>query len=180
MSSLADSIPELDLILGGHEHENWIDPPRTAIHPHLKADANVRIRRPSSAAAPPRSTARRRVAARPDHRLDPGRPRGRGPGRALDRHRLRGLPPGRPRSPERVIATFPAPLDAREAVVRNGENDFTRLLTAALRADAPDADVALMNSGSIRLDDVLAAGAGHRIRCDPASPRSAARSWWWR
>ena len=43
-------------------------------------------------------------------------------------------------------------------IIRNGENDFTRLLTQALLKEAPDADVALMNSGSIRLDDLLPPG----------------------
>src|SRR6185369_16854524 len=60
--------------------------------------------------------------------------------------------------PERAIGTLPAPLDARETIIRNGENDFTGLLTQALLREAPDADVALMNSGSIRLDDVLPPG----------------------
>jgi 5'-nucleotidase len=60
--------------------------------------------------------------------------------------------------PSRPVTILPVPLDARESVIRSGENAFTRLLTAALRAEARDADVALMNSGSIRLDDVLSPG----------------------
>ena len=40
--TLADSLPALDLILGGHEHENWSIRRGDRFTPIIKADANVR------------------------------------------------------------------------------------------------------------------------------------------
>jgi 5'-nucleotidase / UDP-sugar diphosphatase len=60
--------------------------------------------------------------------------------------------------PDRVVASIPSPLDARAVIIRVGENELTHLLTSALLAEAPDADVALFNSGSVRLDDLLPPG----------------------
>lgn len=155
--TLADSLPELDLILGGHEHENWSIRRGDRFTPIIKADANVRsvaivdlMVRPggrpfvnwrivtitdSIAETPAVAAEARRWTAI-----------------AYDAFRKDGL------EPERLIATLPASLDAREVIIRNGENDFTRLLTQALLKEAPGADAALMNSGSIRLDDLLPAG----------------------
>ncbi|HEY3885457.1 MAG TPA: metallophosphoesterase, partial [Vicinamibacterales bacterium] len=39
---LAESVPEIDLILGGHEHENWFVERGEHFTPIVKADANVR------------------------------------------------------------------------------------------------------------------------------------------
>ncbi|MEI6948759.1 bifunctional metallophosphatase/5'-nucleotidase [Paraflavisolibacter sp. H34] len=46
-------------------------------------------------------------------------------------------------------------LDGRETSVRGGSTDLTRLVVAALADAAPQADVVLMNAGSIRVDDYL-------------------------
>ena len=47
------------------------------------------------------------------------------------------------------------PLDAREAEIRSHPTNFTNLIVAAMEYAVPKADVVIMNSGSIRLDDVL-------------------------
>lgn len=155
--SLADSLPELDLILGGHEHENWMLRRGARFTPIIKADANARSAAIVTLAI--RSGARPVVewqllsitdsiaeqpvvAAEVKHWTEI----------AYEAFRRDGL------APERVIATLPAPLDAREAIVRNQENDFTRILTRSLRAEAPEAEVAVFNAGSVRLDDVLPPG----------------------
>jgi 5'-nucleotidase len=155
--TLADSLPALDLILGGHEHENWSIRRGNRFTPIIKADANVRsvaivdlLVRPGQ-----RPSVNWRIVTITDS--IPEQPAVAAEARrwtaiAYDAFRKDGL------EPERVIATLPAPLDAREAMIRNGENDFTRLLTQSLLHEAPDADVALMNSGSIRLDDLLPPG----------------------
>lgn len=46
-------------------------------------------------------------------------------------------------------------LDAREASVRAGKTNFTKMVVAAMEKAAPEAQVAIVNSGSIRLDDEL-------------------------
>ena len=155
--ALADSLPELDLILGGHEHENWAVRRGPRLTPILKADANVRsvaivhlTVRPGARAA----VEFRIVAVTDSIPQDPAVAElvRQWTDSAYAAFRQDGL------DPARLVATVTAPLDARETIIRNGENGFTRLITASLRAEAGDADVALMNSGSIRLDDLLPPG----------------------
>ncbi len=156
--NLADSLPELDLILGGHEHENWILRRGPRFTPIIKADANARSAAIVTLTIRPRSRPEvewRLLAITDSIAEQPGVAAEvkQWTGIAYEAFRRDGL------APERVIATLPVPLDAREVIVRNQENDFTRIVTRALRAEAPEAEVALLNAGSIRLDDVLPPGS---------------------
>ncbi len=47
------------------------------------------------------------------------------------------------------------PLDGREAYIRTQSTNFTKLIVAAMEKASPAADVAIINSGSIRVDDIL-------------------------
>lgn len=47
------------------------------------------------------------------------------------------------------------PLDGREAYIRTQQTNFTRLIVSAIEKASPAADVAIVNSGSIRVDDIL-------------------------
>lgn len=47
------------------------------------------------------------------------------------------------------------PLEGREGPVRSRSTNLTRLIVAAIKDAAPGADVAVMNGGSIRVDDVV-------------------------
>lgn len=154
---LVRSIPELDLILGGHEHENWAIRRGNRFTPIIKADANVRSVAIVDLSVQPgsRPAVNWRIVTITDSiPEDPAvaAEARRWTSLAYDAFRQDGF------TPERVVTTLPVPLDARETIIRSQENDFTRLLTAAFRAEAPDAEVALINSGSIRLDDVLPPG----------------------
>jgi 5'-nucleotidase len=60
--------------------------------------------------------------------------------------------------PEKVIATTQFPIDGRDAVNRAKESPLGDLVTDAMRIGT-GADVAVMNSGTMRIDDVLAAGS---------------------
>jgi 5'-nucleotidase len=62
-------------------------------------------------------------------------------------------------APRALVATLPEPLDGREGTVREGPAPLTALVGAALAREAPGAAVWLYNGGSIRVDDVLPAGA---------------------
>lgn len=53
-----------------------------------------------------------------------------------------------------VFAAGPL-LDGRETEVRSSSTNFTRLIVKAMEAANPTADLVLINSGSIRVDDVL-------------------------
>jgi len=59
--------------------------------------------------------------------------------------------------PERSVGTAEAPIDARDAVSRRRESAIGALVTDAIRAGT-GADVALLNAGAMRLDDVIPAG----------------------
>jgi len=55
----------------------------------------------------------------------------------------------------RIIATGLQPLDGREAQVRSQSTNLTGLIADAVKHFSPEAAVVLVNSGSIRVDDVL-------------------------
>lgn len=154
---LAGRVPAIDVILGGHEHENWSIRRGSRLTPIIKADANVRSVAIVDLVIPRsgRAGVNSRIVAITDSIPEDSAvaaEAARWTAMAYAAFERDGL------QPARTVATIPAPLDARETVIRNGENDFTRLLTSALLSEAPDAQVALVNSGSIRIDDVIPAG----------------------
>jgi 2',3'-cyclic-nucleotide 2'-phosphodiesterase (5'-nucleotidase family) len=56
---------------------------------------------------------------------------------------------------KKVIISSGEPLEAREAITYRSSSNFTKLITDAMAAACPQADVAVVNAGSLRLDDVL-------------------------
>lgn len=155
---VAESIPGIDLILGGHEHENYLLQRGPRFTPIIKGDANVRTvavvrvgvgargTRPSvhSTLVPitdalPADSA---VSAEVQRWID----------RAFAGYRAQGF------APESVVAVLRAPLDGRESVVRTRAGALSDAILAGMRAEAADADVAIFNGGSIRIDDVVPPG----------------------
>jgi len=157
-ADLVTAVPEIDVALGGHEHENWLLRRGPRFTPIIKADANARTvaivtltfgapgSRPdvssrlqliddSIAAAPAVATIADRWTAL-----------------AFDGFRREGF------APESVVATTTEPLDGRESTVRNRGGRLTDLVAASLAHEVKHADVALLNGGSIRIDDVVPAG----------------------
>lgn len=140
--------PELNLILGGHEH-HAISEASDARHV-LKADANARSMQfvtvwgAEGAWRQAVNLIRVDAATRPDTAVL----RITAAWRDSLRSRL---------GPETVIGQALEPIDARDAVSRQGESGIGRLVTDAMRAGT-GADVALLNSGTLRLDDVVPAG----------------------
>ncbi len=47
------------------------------------------------------------------------------------------------------------PLDGREAYIRTQQTNFTKLIVSAMEKASPATDVCIINSGSIRVDDIL-------------------------
>ncbi len=138
----------IDLILGGHEHEAH-DSVVSGRHV-LKADANSRsaqfvtlwggkehwrqaVGTVHINSRLPDDTAVARVTAAWDDSL---------------RRRL---------GPERQIGSTAIPIDARDEVSRNAESVLGDLVTDAVRAGT-GSDVALINAGAMRLDDVIPPG----------------------
>lgn len=155
---VAEEVPEIDLILGGHEHENYRLERGPHFTPIVKADANVR-----SVAVVRVTPGHGKTRARLTSTLvpiDDAMPSDsataaeveRWLSRAYSGYRAQGF------APEQVVATLRAPLDGRETVVRTREGTMSDLIVNAMRHAAGDADVAVFNGGSIRIDDVVPPG----------------------
>lgn len=54
-----------------------------------------------------------------------------------------------------VVMSKGEPLEGRETEVRSRATNLTRLIVAAMKDAAPQADVVLLNGGSVRVDDVV-------------------------
>jgi 5'-nucleotidase len=155
---LVQEVPEIDLVVGGHDHENvqvWRGPHLTPI---AKADAN----------------ARSVYVDRLDYDFETGRldievnlelitdeiPEDPETAAAVEYwveqawagFRESGFAPSQP------VATLRQSFDGRESVVRNGPTRLTRIILDGMRRAAGNVDVVFFNSGSIRLDDVLPPG----------------------
>lgn len=140
--------PQIAAILGGHEHEKH----RIVVNGRglLKADASSRSTQLLTLSGPgPNWTQRDQLFT-----IDRGRPMDSATERVVQAWRdtlVRRL------GPPKVIATTPVPLDARDAIQRRQETVLGDLVTDGMRLGT-NADVALINSGALRLDDVIAAG----------------------
>jgi len=166
---LAATIPEIDLILGGHEHENmqqWRVVSETnqarkcngGLTPIFKADANARTvyihdlqydaqtrclrinsrLQPITDAMPED----KRTAQVVQQWVD----------RAFQGFRADGF------NPEQAIATTSETLDGLESSVRNAPTNLTKLIAQAMLREVPEAELAIFNSGSIRIDDRIPTG----------------------
>ncbi len=152
------ALPEIDVALGGHEHENWLAWRGPRFVPIVKADANVRslaVVSLSFGAPGSRPEVSTRLQVIDEHiAADP----------AVDARARQWVEQGFAAfrrdgfTPEAVVATTTEPLDGREATVRNRAGRLTDLIATALAHEVPGAQVALFNGGSVRIDDVLPAG----------------------
>ena len=57
--------------------------------------------------------------------------------------------------PKKVILNSGDSLEAREIYTRSGSSNFTDIILKAMAENCPQADIVILNSGSIRLDDIL-------------------------
>ncbi|MGI0493663.1 bifunctional metallophosphatase/5'-nucleotidase [Alkalinema pantanalense CENA528] len=166
---LAEAVPELDLILGGHEHENiqqWRFTQRPARSaqcplsktPIFKADANVvtaYIHRLSYD-----TTSRCLTIASELRDITADLPDDRRTAQVVQQWVTKGFAGFRADGfePQQVIATTRMALDGRESVVRNQATPLTDLIAQSLLRSTQGTDLAIFNSGSIRIDDVIPAG----------------------
>jgi 5'-nucleotidase / UDP-sugar diphosphatase len=140
--------PRIDLILGGHEHEAH-DSVVSGRHV-LKADANSRSAQFATLWGGKGEWRQAVGLVTIDSRLPDDTATARVVELWADSLRAR-------LGPERVVGTAAGPIDARDAVSRQRESPLGGLVTDAMRAGT-GADVALINAGAMRLDDVIPAG----------------------
>lgn len=156
---LASRFPEIDLILGGHEHENMQFWRGKDFTPIFKADANARTVYIHNL----------RYSASTDKKLDI----------SSELYRITDELSDQPKTaavvkkwreigyagfgkeglqPDRVVTTTDAELDGREASVRNFSTKLTDLIAQAFLSVSEEAQLSFYNGGSIRFDDILPAG----------------------
>jgi 5'-nucleotidase len=140
--------PRIDLILGGHEHEAH-DSVVSGRHV-LKADANSRTAQFATLWGGKDKWRQAVGLVTIDSRLPDDTATARVVEAWADNLRKR-------LGPERSVGTAKTAIDARDAVSRRRESAIGDLVTDAFRAGT-GADVALLNAGAMRLDDVIPAG----------------------
>lgn len=154
----AEQLPDVDLIIGGHEHENWrIFRGRNGT-PITKADANARS-----------AYIHNIVFDRRSHQTDidshlefitdalPSEPDiaaaiRQWKDQAFEAFRKQGF------EPDKFVCTTTETLDGLDASIRHGSTRLTELLAAAFLHAFPEAELSVYNAGSIRIDDQIPAG----------------------
>lgn len=157
-TELAKALPEIDLIIGGHEHENILLRRGKTFTPIVKGDANVRsvyVHELSFDLASRQHALDTRFVVL-DKRI-PEDPKVKARAeewveKAFAGFRASGF------QPERSVAWVTEALDGREASVRNQPSFLGGLITAAMLKEWKEAELAIFNTGSIRIDDVIPPG----------------------
>jgi 5'-nucleotidase/UDP-sugar diphosphatase len=154
---LVEQVPEIDVVLGGHEHENWMIERGEHFTPIIKADANVRtvaivtLRIPRKGARAQISSELRRIDASIKESPRTAAEAKKWTDVAYAGFRADGF------EPTALVATSTVALEGHEAAVRNGPTNLADLVAEAMRRDA-GTDLSIFNSGSIRIDDALPPG----------------------
>jgi 2',3'-cyclic-nucleotide 2'-phosphodiesterase (5'-nucleotidase family) len=150
---LAREIPELKIVLGGHEHNSMLETiGQTVI---AKADANARtafihrmIFYPETKHVRIRSELKTIDGTIPDDPETGGVVK-KWTDRAYEGFRAKGF------EPEEIVTVVKEPLDGRESSIRQHATNLGELIAESMLATSPGADASLFNSGSVRLDDQL-------------------------
>ncbi len=152
-SVLAQEVPGLHLIIGGHEHKNNRKKIGNTII--AKADANARTVYVHNIVFDPKTDSVKihsRLkgidgSLRPDPDVE----------KLVDKwmDRCFDLLREKKYEPRRVICRPTEPLDGLEESTRNGSTNYTRLITKAMQWATMNKHQVLFNSGSLRLDDQL-------------------------
>ncbi|AKG20227.1 bifunctional metallophosphatase/5'-nucleotidase [Calothrix sp. 336/3] len=155
---LAETVPEIDIILGGHEHENIQQWRGRDFTPIFKADANARtvyVHQLSYDTIKKSLAINSRLVPITDKIPDEPKT-----AKIIKQWLERGYQAFRTNGfePNQEIGKLPFALDGLESSVRNQSTQLTQLIAEAMLQEVPDADLAIFNGGSIRIDDVIPPG----------------------
>ncbi len=151
--ALAKAIPQLRLIMGGHEHESYFEKVGNA--QIAKADANAVTAFVHGLTYSP-ATNSLEISSKLT-KIDetiPDEPQTSAVVKkwekiATDQMMAGGI------NPDELLMTIEKPLDGLERNVRNRETNLTKMIAEALFAANEGADFSVFNAGSIRVDDQL-------------------------
>ena len=155
---LASEVPGIDAILGGHEHDNFVLRRGRDLTPIVKSDGNARsvqlvtLNFGAPGSRPVVTTELVPITDAIEEDAVVKAEVERWLNLAFAGYIRDGF------APRELVATIAEPLDAREASIRARSTNMTELMLAAMKREAPDAEVGLFNAGSLRIDDVVPAG----------------------
>lgn len=155
---LASEFPQIDLVMGGHEHENILVRRGSRVVPVAKADANAKSVFVHVLKFDP--TTRTASVDSAFRKIDDSIPEDPATAtvvrdwveKAYTAFRAAGF------EPTRVVGKTAEPLDGLEASVRTRPTNLTDLIARSLLAQIKDAELAFFNGGSIRIDDIIPPG----------------------
>lgn len=155
---IAETIPEIKLILGGHEHENIQQWRGQFFTPIFKADANARtvyIHRLSYDTEQKKLTINSQIQPITDRIPDEPKT-----AKVVQEWVDKGFAAFRASGfyPEAEIGATKIALDGLEVSVRNHPTTLTQLIAKAILQEGKEADLAIFNGGAIRIDDVIPPG----------------------
>ncbi|AUT02378.1 bifunctional metallophosphatase/5'-nucleotidase [Nostoc sp. CENA543] len=155
---LAETVPEIDVILGGHEHENIQQWRGRDFTPIFKADANARtvyVHQLNYDTVKKSLVINSRLVPITDQ--IPEEPK---TAKVVQGWLEKGYQAfiANGFDPSQVITQLTFALDGLESSVRNKSTNLTELIAEAMLQEVPDADLAVFNGGSIRIDDVIPPG----------------------
>lgn len=155
----AEKLDGVDLIIGGHEHENVYVVRGAKLVPITKADANAK-----SAFIHNISIDKQSGAKHIESKLvflDESVPLDAETTDLVNQWQQQAFAAFRKQGfePDHVICRTQAALDGLESSVRNRKTALTGLIAKAFLQAYKNAELSLYNSGAIRIDDILPAGA---------------------
>ncbi|HEX9951518.1 MAG TPA: bifunctional metallophosphatase/5'-nucleotidase [Rubricoccaceae bacterium] len=167
-ATVAATVPGLDMVLGGHEHENVRAYRGPRLVPVLKADANARtvyVHRVTVHRGMPRGAAGRVEVASELVGITDALPDDPAVAAEVRRWTEAGYAGFRADGfePTRVVTVTSEDLDGRESTVRTRPAPLGQIIAEGFRVaptatGAAPAEAGLFNGGSVRVDDVLPAG----------------------
>lgn len=151
---LAGMLPNVPLIMGGHEHENQIHPVGKSVV--AKADANAKTVYIHQLTYNTRTkTAKVTSSLRVIDGKLPEEPNTAATVAKWEKIKKEALNSAG-FEPDRLVVTLKSPLDCRETSIRRQQMPVGEMVNKAMMASAQNApECAFFNSGSIRVDDVL-------------------------